>query len=151
MNIVSPNYKLHRILWAQSNISRARFDLPGGANHSVVPFRPNRSSQRLPRLRLGVRTLEGLFDLTRRPSKNPWLTSRVASGTAVKQGHRHVCPTRRGSPRSPSRTADTNTLLVRLLKSPLFLLLWKFGPYCPPCFYLPVSTWGRSFWWSLPC
>ena len=51
-------------------------------------------------------TLEGLFELTWRPSRA--LTSCIASGTTEIQGHREVCHARPGGPRTPSTTADAN-------------------------------------------
>ena len=50
-----------------------------------------RSSQQLPRLRLG-----------------PRLASCVASGTTEIQGHHQVCLARLGCPRIPSTKADAN-------------------------------------------
>ena len=42
------------------------------------------------------------------PSKDPRLSSCVASGTSEIQGHRQVCRARRGGPRTPPRTTDAN-------------------------------------------
>ena len=54
-------------------------------------------------------TLEGLFELTWRPSrKGPHLASCVASGTTEIQGHRQVCHPRRKGPRTLSKTTDAN-------------------------------------------
>ena len=53
-------------------------------------------------------TLEGLFELTRCPSRTLNLASCVASGTTEIQGHCQVCRARRRSPRTPSTTTDTN-------------------------------------------
>ena len=75
----------------------------------MTPRRGNtilfRSSQQLPS---PSRILEGLFELTRRPSSGPQLTSCVASGTTKKQGHGQVCIARREGPRTPSTTTDAN-------------------------------------------
>ena len=76
--------------------------MPGGQS---TLFREDaflfRSSQQLPRLCLA---LEGLFELTDRPSKALKLTSCVASRTTEKQGHLAMP----GGPRTLSLTADTN-------------------------------------------
>ena len=53
------------------------------------------------------RTLEGLFELTLRPSRALNLTLCVAYGTSELQG-RQVCRAGRKFPRTPSKTTDTN-------------------------------------------
>ena len=70
------------------------------------------------------RTLEGLFELTRRPSRALNLASCVASGTTEIQGHRQVCRARRGGPRTPPTTTDAN--IVRLLKTYIFTQILEF-------------------------
>ena len=58
------------------------------------------------------RTLEGLFELTRRLSRALDLP-RALLPELQKQGHRQVCRARRGGPRTPSKTVDANRLFVR--------------------------------------
>ena len=64
-----------------------------------------RSSQQLPRLRLGPWRA---FWVVTAPSKGPRLASCVASRTKEKQGHRQVCHARCEGPGRPSITSDAN-------------------------------------------
>ena len=52
-------------------------------------------------------TLEGLFEVTRHPARGLNPDAYVASGTTEIQGHRQVCGTRCGGPRTPL-TTDAN-------------------------------------------
>ena len=72
---------------------------PSSGKHYSLPFLPATPSS-------PSRTLEGLFELTRRPFRA--LDSCVASGTTEIQGHRQVCSARREGPKTTSKTADTN-------------------------------------------
>ena len=65
-----------------------------------------RSSQQLPRLRLGP--LKGFFEGPFKVFKGPQLASCVASGTTEIQGHCQVCCARRRGPRTPSTATDAN-------------------------------------------
>ena len=83
-----------------------------------------RSSQQLPRLRLGPWRA---FWADTAPFKGPRLTSCVASGTTEIQRHRQVWRARRGGPRTPSTTTDAN-LDCAFVENALFytdLWLWK--------------------------
>ena len=56
-------------------------------------------------------TLEGLFKLTRRPSRaldSPSALLPTYKDTDEIQGHRQVCRARRGGPITPSTTTDAN-------------------------------------------
>ena len=65
-----------------------------------------RTSQQLPRLRLG--SLMGLLSCHGALQGHIRLALCIASGTAEKHGHRQVCRARRRGPRTPSRTTDAN-------------------------------------------
>ena len=81
--------------------SRGQFNDPSSGKHYSLAFLPATPSS-------PSRTLEGLFELTRRPS---WAldSPRVLLPELPEiQGHRQVWRTRREGPRTPSRTTDKN-------------------------------------------
>ena len=66
------------------------------------------------------------------PATGP-LTRRIASGTTERQGHRQVCRTRRGGPRTLSRTTDAN-LDCAFVETALVFVVPKIGKPRPPSF-----------------
>ena len=88
---------------------------PRWVKHYYIPFLPATPSS-------PSWTLEGLFELTRRPSRAHDLPRALLQRTTEIQGHCQVCRARCKGPRTLSRTIDENLDCVFVENALVFLV-----------------------------